>query len=247
MKRGLRGVLRLFGSLLLMALITFAGIWVANRWILPRSVGSDTAFSMPLLEGSSKEEVYEICARHGLVIRERPSEFDASLPSGYLLRQSPRVGTQVKRGRQVMAVFSSGPRMVTLPDLRGQSERQARISLEDLGLLAGDLLRCEGAEAPGAVLSSRPGAGTRVPLGERVDLLLSRGDDVGVYLMPDLARRSLDGALALLEGSGLDAPALRYRSAGGQVPGTILSQNPPAGTRLERGRRLELVVASGSD
>lgn len=247
MKRGLRGVLRMVTWLVVMGLVTLSGIWVANRWLLPRHVGSDSAFAMPLLEGASRQEVFETCALSGLVIQERPEEYDASLPHGYLLRQNPRAGTQVKRGRQVMAVFSGGPRMITLPDLRGKSERQARLSLEDLGLLPGDLLRCTGDEAAGKVLSSRPGPGARVPLGERVDLLLSRGGHPGGFLMPDLARRSLDGALALLEGSGLDAPRLRYRSVAGAQPGTILDQNPPAGTRLERGRHLELVVVSGPE
>ncbi len=247
MKRGLRGLLRLTGWLLALATITFLGAWVANRWILPRSVGTDLAFPMPLLVGSSEAEVYELCARHGLVIRERPAEFDASLPAGYLLRQSPRQGSQVKPGRQVQAVFSAGPHMVTLPDFRGESERQARLSLEDLGLLPGDFLRCDGGGAAGSVLSSRPGPGARVALGERVDLLLSHGRAAPDYLMPDLALRSLEGALAMLEGSGLDAPRLRYRSVTNAVPGTILSQSPPAGARLERGRHLELVVASGSE
>jgi eukaryotic-like serine/threonine-protein kinase len=247
MKRGLRGLLRLTLWLLTLGAITFLGIWVANRWILPRSVGTDLAFPMPQLEGSSEAEVYELCARMGLVIRERPAEFDASLPVGYLLRQSPRRGSQVKPGRQVQAVFSAGPRMVTLPDFRGESERQARLSLEDLGLLPGDLLRCDGGGAAGTILSSRPGPGVRVPLGARVDLLLSLGKAAPDFLMPDLARRSLDGALAMLEGSGLGAPRLRYRSVLDAAPGTILSQSPPAGARLERGRHLELVVASGSD
>ncbi len=247
MRRGLRGLLRLTLWLLALGAITFMGAWVANRWILPRSVGTDLAFSMPHLEGSSEAEVYELCARVGLVIRERPAEYDASLPAGYLLRQSPRHGSQVKPGRQVQAVFSAGPRMVILPDFRGESERQARLSLEDLGLLPGDLLRCDGGGAAGTILSSRPGPGARVPLGERVDLLLSLGESAPDFLMPDLARRSLDGALAMLEGSGLGAPQLRYRSVLDAVPGTILSQSPPAGARLERGRHLELVVASGSD
>lgn len=247
MRRGLRGLLRLTLWILALGAITFLGAWVANRWILPHSVGTDLAFTMPLLEGRSEAEVYEICERMGLVIRERPSEFDVALPVGYLLRQSPRQGSQVKPGRQVQAVFSAGPRRVTLPDFRGESERQVRLSLEDLGLLPGDLLHCDGGGAAGTLLSTRPGPGAQVSLGERVHLLLSRGEISPDFLMPKLTRRSLDGALAVMEGSGLAAPRIRYRSVLGEVPGTIISQSPPAGARLERGRHLELVVASGSD
>jgi len=230
-----------------MAAFVLLGVWVANRWILPHHVGSGTAFAMPLLEGSSKEEVYALCARRGLILSERPPEFDASLPSGYLLRQHPPAGTQVKSGRRVNVTFSAGPRMMVVPELRGQTERQARLSLEDLGLVPGDLLRCPGQVPAGEVLSSRPGPGARVPLGGSVSLLLSTGGGGDGYLMPDLRRRDLDGALTLLSGSGLEHPELRYRTALGAKPGTILAQSPAAGTRLERGRHLELVVASGSN
>lgn len=237
-------VARVVGAMLALTLL---GIWVANRWLLPRQVGVDDAFPMPVLEGSSKEEVYSLCARKGLVLSERPPEFDASLPAGYLLRQHPEAGTQVKAGRRVTAVFSAGPRMIPVPDLRGQSERQARLSLEDLGLLPGDILRSPGDQPAGGVLSTRPGPGVRVTLGARVDLLLSDGDASRAFLMPDLTRKSLDSALALLAGAGLGKPQIRYRSAAGRGAGTVLAQTPAAGTRLERGEAIELVVASRSD
>lgn len=247
MKRGLRGLWRLLVGLLFMGALCLLGIWVANRWILPAHVGSDLSFAMPSLQGLSREEVYAIAAEKDLVLGEQPAEFDASLPSAYLLRQSPRAGVQIKPGRRVSVVFSAGPKMLALPDLRGQTERQARLSLEDLGLRPGDCLRCPGGEEAGRVLSSRPGPGSRVPLGARVDLLLSEGEGRVAYLLPDLRGRRLEGALALLEGSGLPEPRLRYRRDGGSAPGSILEQSPPSGSRLERGRVLELVVASGEN
>ncbi len=245
MKRGLSAALRSLAALSGMVLLALLGVWVANRWILPHSVGSGSSFSMLPLQGSSREEVYELCAERGLIVSERSAEYDASLPSGYLLRQIPRAGTQVKPGRRITVVFSAGPRMVALPELRGVSERQARLSLEDLGLIPGDVLRCAGAEAAGGVLGSRPGPGTRVPVGGRVDLLLSTGPAGEIYLVPDLRRRNLDAAVALLESSGLPEPRVRYRTARAAA-GTILEQLPPAGSRLERGRTLELVVVSGA-
>ncbi|MBM4117157.1 PASTA domain-containing protein [bacterium] len=243
LQRALR-IARVVGAMLA---ITLLGVWVANRWLLPRQVGVDEAFPMPVLEGSSKEEVYSLCARKGLVLSERPPEFDASLPAGYLLRQHPAAGTQIKAGRRVTAVFSAGPRMVAVPDLRGQSERQARLSLEDLGLLPGDILRSPGDQPAGGILSTRPGPGARVTLGARVDLLLSDGDGSRGFLMPDLTRKPLDTALALLADAGLGKPQIRYRSAPGRGAGSILAQTPAAGTRLEKGDAIELVVASRSD
>ena len=226
-----------------LVLLVFLGILLADRWLLPRHLTRSDTFDMPLLEGSSRAEVYEICSARGLVISERPAEYDASLPNGYLLRQSPRAGSQIKRGRRVTAVFSAGPRLVVVPRLRGETERQVRLSLEDLGLLAGDVLRCPGQEPAGEILGSRPGSGSRVPVGSRVDLLVSTGPEVADYFLPDFRKRDLDEVLALLAESGLPRPQLRYQADRGPSR-RILEQSPPPGSRLEAGRVLELVVSS---
>ena len=242
--QALQKSMRVLGGLALIVLIGLLGVWVANSWLLPRHIGSGSAFPMPLLEGSSREEVYDACARHDLFVVERTAEFDVSLPSGYLVRQDPRPGTLVKPGRRTLVVFSAGPRLVSVPALRGSSERQTRLTLEDIGLVLGDLIRVAGDEPAGRVLGSRPGEGARLPLGGRIDLLVSEGPARTDYLVPDLRRRDLQGVLALLEGSGLGSPAIRYRAGSGEAPGRVLDQAPVPGSRLERGRSFELVVAA---
>jgi beta-lactam-binding protein with PASTA domain len=134
---------------------------------------------------------------------------------------------------------------VAVPALRGESERQARLRLEDLELLPGDLLRVSGDEPAGRVLSSRPGPGVRVPLGARIDLLLSQGPAGPDFLVPDLRRKELPEVLALLDAHGIEEPEIRYRTGHGSGE-RILEQSPPPGSRLEQGRVLELVVASQS-
>ena len=51
-----------------------------------------------------------------------------------------------------VVVFSAGPRLVSVPALRGSSERQTRLTLEDLGLIPGDLIRV----APEESMQFRP-------------------------------------------------------------------------------------------
>jgi eukaryotic-like serine/threonine-protein kinase len=244
-KTGLRIGMKILISLLVMGGLGLLGAWVANTWVLPYHVGSNSSFGMPSMRGLSRDEVYTVCAGKELVIGELPAEFDAALPSGYLIRHLPRAGEQVKPGRRISVVFSAGPRQAVLPELTTRTERQARLSLEDLGLVPGDLIRCPGAGEPGTVLGSRPGAGSRVPVGSRVDLLISQGSHGGGFLVPDLSGRDLESVQTLLAGSGLAPPVVRFRNTT-QVPvGRVIQQSPPSGSRLERGRTLELVVASG--
>ncbi len=212
-----------------------------RRWV--RSEGS---FAVTDLVGLSREEAYQTAARRSLLLEEGPAEFDAWLPAGFVLRQRPRSPERVKEGRRVKIVLSAGPQLSAIPDLRGASERQARLALEDLGLTAGHWTRVPGAEAAGRVLATRPAGGTRVPRGGRVDLLISTGPAGHGYLLPDFSELALDQVLSMLEDAGLGRPRIRYDEAAGRRAGAILNQSLPAGSRLTKGDDLELVVASGS-
>ncbi|MBC8365990.1 PASTA domain-containing protein [bacterium] len=213
---------------------------------LRRWVRSEGAFSVPDLVGLSREEAYQTAARRSLLLEEGPAEFDAWLPAGFVLRQRPRSPETIKEGRRVKIVLSAGPQLAAIPDLRGASERQARLQLEDLGLTAGHWTSVTGAEAAGRVLATRPAAGTRVPRGGRVDLLISQGPAGPGYLLPDFSRLELEQVLSMLQKAGLGRPRIRYDEMAGRRAGEILNQSLPAGSRLSKGDDLELVVASGS-
>jgi len=213
---------------------------------LHRWVRSEESFVVPSLEGLSRGEAYERCAEWGLLMEESPAEFDAWLPAGYVLRQRPAAPSQVKPGRRVKVVLSAGPRLEGVPDLRGASERQARLSLEDRGLVIGHWMRARGSLPAGSILATRPSGGTRLPRGSRVDILISEGESGPGLLLPDLRGMALARVSEDLEAAGLAAPRLRYRQETGAPEGRVLEQNPPAGSRLDEGAELELVVASGS-
>jgi len=240
----LNPLLRRLRDLLILALALVLGFMVLDfglrHWL--RSEGS---FPVPDLKGLSREEAYKVASRKGLLLEEGPSEFDPWLPEGFVLRQRPRAPEKVKEGRRVRIALSAGPPQTAVPDLRDESERQARLRLEDMGLVAGSWTRVVGDLEAGRVLATRPADGTRLPRGGRVDLLISDGPGEAGYLLPNLVGRTLPEALSLLEKSGLGHPRIRYGQAAGGPAGRILQQNLPAGSRLTKGEDLELVVASG--
>lgn len=136
-----------------------------------------------------------------LIVEERPT--DSGL-RGRVFRQDPAPGTDVRPGDEVTAFVGARP-LVVVPDVSGVDEQEA------IGILhAADLapsrrvMRRSGAVAVGHVLRTRPRAGTEVPVGARIAVIVaeaprpkrarSRRDD----------RRSRDGWLP--DGAFLSMP-----------------------------------------
>lgn len=240
-RRWLKGLVFIGGMLGSLAL-GYLGLDFA----LHQLVRSEDSFVVPNLEGLSRGEAYERCRDFALLIEEGPAEFDAWLPAGYVLRQRPSAPAKVKPGRRVKVILSAGPRLEGVPDLRGRTERQARLSLEDRGLVVGHWLRVNGSLPAGQILATRPSGGMRLPRGSRVNILISEGPARSVCLVPDFRNMTLRSVEERLASAGFGPSRLCYRDGAAAPAGRVLEQNPPAGSRLSEGADLELVVASGS-
>lgn len=95
--------------------------------------------------------------------------------SGKVTAVSPQPGTDIERGASVSLAVAS-PK-VAVPRLMGQHIRAARARIEKAGLVVGNVREIYDARRKGdRVLGQEPEAGTPVPLGANVDLVVNQGD-----------------------------------------------------------------------
>src|SRR5262245_25055055 len=64
--------------------------------------------------------------------KTRPSE---DIPAGNIVQQDPPAGVDVRPQRTIRVWVSSGPRATAVPSLIGQTERTARLRLDQDGLM----------------------------------------------------------------------------------------------------------------
>jgi len=95
--------------------------------------------------------------------------------------------------------------------------------------------------AEGIVIGTAPAAGTKLPTGSAVTVLVSSGP--APVLVPDTIGQSLAGAEGALEKVGLAVGTTTQRVSAGETPGTVLSQSPDAGESLRAGGKVNLVLA----
>ena len=147
-------------------------------------------------------------------------------PEGTFVRQDPEGGTEAELGSVVTAYFSGGPDSFAMPDLARLTEAQARQTLEDLGLVVGDIteepsIRTD-AEA-GQVIRTMPPTGNFMTAGDTVDLVISNG----YTELTDLTGMTQADAEAEL--SRLDlTPRIVTVSNNAVTAGRVASQEPEA-------------------
>jgi serine/threonine-protein kinase len=228
------------GSVLLLA-----AIGIADQFVMPWVAGRFTStVKVPGILGVEKGKAEAELTSLGLhLMLDTAAELSADFPKGTLLFQFPQAGAEVKKGRRVWARMSRGLKGLEAPVLRGMSLRQAQISLEQSGLALGQVRYLRSPTVPtGAVLGSRPAAGTVMVRGQTVEVDISLGSDDRPTRMPTLVGLSLTQARTQLDALRLQIGEIRTGSGGKNRTRTVLSQNPPAGAPL-KGEKIDLVVS----
>jgi beta-lactam-binding protein with PASTA domain len=102
------------------------------------------------------------------------SKPNSTVTKGTVYDQSPAAGGQAAKGSAVTIMVSSGPEMVTVPDVTGQTQADATTALAALGLLVSDQSAGPTADPTklGKVANTDPNAGTSVPKGSTVKIFV---------------------------------------------------------------------------
>jgi len=217
------------------------GVLIFNFGIMPVLVGHGSEVRVPDLALRTVPEAERILKDQGLRLEDTYPEFNPDVPKGCVISQSPSALSFVKKNRGVKIRVSSGETGVSVPDLRGQTLRNAEMVLGRAGLQLGRISQTFSEEAQAdAVLSSFPGPGALAEEGGSVDLLVSLGPPPAEFLMPRIVGVDVATATRVLEAAGLTVEVASGASRGNR----IVKQNPPYGAKVTKGTKV--VVELGS-
>jgi serine/threonine-protein kinase len=124
----------------------------------------------------------------------------------------------------------------------GQLAADATQALEQLGLSVETTQQFSTEVAKGKVIGTDPVAGTSLPKGSTVTLVVSKGPKT--FPMPDVTGMRTADAQSLLEGLGLlvHIEMLPIHDP----PDTVLLQDPGAGTTVQQGEQVTIYVSQPS-
>lgn len=169
----------------------------------------------------------------------------SDLPVGSVVRESPGAGTKLKVGQLVQVVLSLGPQKVSVPNLVDRALQAARLELLTSGLQLGEVSYLyEPGEPADVVIQQDPLPGETGISSPRVSLLVSLGARPAAFLMPNLVNLPAAQAAKQLASAGLPAPQVTPVESPGSIPGSVVSQTPAPGARVDATTQVTLQVAS---
>lgn len=217
--------------LALLAGVLWSVLWPVERVEVPNVVGLSLA--------AAREQA----ARSGLELRiqdQRPSE---EVPPETILEQRPAPGQKVARGSALYVIVCRGREMVTVPDLTGLTLSRAREEISRLGLVLEEVRESDPEQPPGVVIRQSPGAGGQVTRGTTILVVVSSGP--GTKELPDLRGMPRAEAEKVLSDLGFSLVVGGTRPDASLPEDSILEQAPSAGTLLDAGTKVRVILSLG--
>ncbi|HEX4284928.1 MAG TPA: PASTA domain-containing protein [Terracidiphilus sp.] len=214
---------------------------------------------VPSLKGMTVADARSLTAGMGLNLNVDNRYYSGDVAAGHILTQSPDPATVVRREWHVRVAESLGPQKVDVPDIVGLDQRVAAFQLRRAGLDVGTIAKLpDDVALDGSVIAQDPPAHAQGIERPSVNLLVASSDDTTPdgYVMPDLSGIPIVAAQTQLANVGIktsppifaDVPIPPVGSgdappASPVIPGSVIAQSPPAGSRVDLSVEVKLTVA----
>ncbi|MDQ3065610.1 MAG: Stk1 family PASTA domain-containing Ser/Thr kinase [Actinomycetota bacterium] len=224
-------------ALLLVALALVGG-WFAYQQ-LQDQLSETKPVAVPDVEGIAERLAVGQIRNAGLreLVERRD---DADVKEGIVITQDPQPGDRMQRGNFVTIVVSTGKKRVRVPDVVGESRDQAVSELTAAGLQP-NVVSVNSLQPVDTVLATAPKAGTEVLEGTDVRVNVSKGPRP--IAVPNVIGSPFESAESVLQ--GLNFAVAREDVEDEAAAGTVVGQNPAAGTQQGKGSVITLQVSEG--
>ncbi len=180
-------LLKRFFTLVLGALAMLA-VALVSMFITMRIAIHGREALVPPLTGLSVAQADEAAANVGLRLTVENRFYSGEVPAGRVLAQDPVPGSRVRREWAVRVTESLGAQRISVPDLTGESDRAAGVSIRRLALEPGAVARLAVPGDADVVIAQTPAPNSAGADSPRISLLVSDPADAQpqAWVMPQL-------------------------------------------------------------
>jgi eukaryotic-like serine/threonine-protein kinase len=222
-----------------LALFVVAAVVAAG--LLYRSCSS-SGVTVPSVVNLSEQAAKAKLEAAGFKVKARDVYSD-DVQTGFVARQDPEGGAKVAEGETVDIYVCRGPQTITLRDFRGWTAAEVTTWLEQNGLVAAPKSGPSTSVAKGKVYKQDPAPDSTLERGGTVTFWVSQGKPQ--VEVPDVTGMTLNGATSTLQDAGFRVGIVTPEASSTVPNGSVISQDPAAGDKVEKGATIDLVVSNG--
>ncbi len=243
-----------FRNTLLMAVGSVIAVALIAFFSLSFYTNHGASVPVPKLKGLTKQQAIDVLDKEGFDYQIDEIYVDDATP-GTIVEQDPDAGTSVKQNRKIyLTMVTEKAPPVSLPDIDQMPFIQAVATLQNSGLKVGDTTYKSDialnivleAQMAGQILK----AGTKIPKGSRIDLVLGDGVGASEVEIPDLLNQDLDGVRLSLRGMNLSLGTITYQGAITDSSNVIVVSQSPMRTdstsKVSIGTKINVIVSQGN-
>jgi serine/threonine-protein kinase len=162
-----------------------------------------------------------------------------TVDAGLVIRSDPSGGSTATRGSTVVLSVSKGARLAKVPVLVGSQRSLAVQRIRGLGLTP-SVEEEESEAAAGEVIRQSPSAGSELPRGSSVSIVVSEGRQMAT--VPNQIGRERAEAVEAIRAAGLQPSVSEQVTEVPSQVGRVTDQFPPPGAAVEPGTEVTLVI-----
>jgi serine/threonine-protein kinase len=201
--------------------------------------GGGKTYAVPLVQGLPQAKAeQQITAAHlrSTVV----DQANSSVTKGDVIKTSPAQGNNVPANTLVTLFVSTGPQLVTVPNVVGETATTAQNTLSGKGLNPKEVSDPTSTEPKGQVTKQSPNPNTSVNPGTTITIYVSGG---GVSV-PGVVGDSASTAARILSGSGFKVNTQTVTGPASSTPGDVFQQTPAGNSSAPQGATVTIYVAA---
>src|ERR1700732_2429403 len=217
------------------------GTWL---WCAILFVSGCAKMTVPNVEGLTQDAATTAITAAKLTGGTVTQQSSNTVATGKVIGQDPASGNSVAQGSPVNLVISSGPQMVTVPNVEGLTQDAATTAITAAKLTVGTVTQqTSNTVATGKVISQDPLSGNSVAQGSPVNLVISSGPQM--VTVPKVEGLAQDAATTAITAAKLTGGTVTQQISNTVAAGKVISQDPANGSSVAQGSPVNLVISSG--
>ncbi|MGH2975090.1 MAG: protein kinase domain-containing protein [Solirubrobacterales bacterium] len=158
---------------------------------------------------------------------------------GLVIHSEPGGGQTATRGSEVVLTVSSGPKLAKVPVLAGTQRSVAVQQIRGRGFTP-SVEEEESSSPPGQVIRQAPSAGSQLPSGSTVSIVVSKGEEKTT--VPNVIGKLRADAVEALRAEGLQPTVSEQETEVPSQVGRVTDQFPPPGSEVKPGSSVTIVT-----